>query len=111
MPENIQHIIDKARELSDSIKNHEITLRYKNILLKMSKDRKARDLYAELVRMGKEINAALAREEKTEPRSSSEYEALRIELEQNPLIKECIRLQREYLDLLKKIIERIKNPS
>ncbi|OHD70150.1 MAG: hypothetical protein A2W19_05010 [Spirochaetes bacterium RBG_16_49_21] len=110
MQEDISRIIEKARELSDSIRSHAITRSYDEIREKMRSDRNAQELYAKLVMMGKEISMLLAREEKIEAKDSSEYELLREELDHNPLVKEYIQTQREYLDLLKKVIERIENP-
>jgi cell fate (sporulation/competence/biofilm development) regulator YlbF (YheA/YmcA/DUF963 family) len=111
MHETIQLIIEKAKELSNSIKNLEVTRNYNDMRVKLNSDRNALELYAKLVLMGKEINARLASGGIEENNRSYEHGLLQRELEQNPLVKEYIRAQREYLDLLKKVIERIKHPG
>ena len=110
MPDSVQLIIEKTRELSRSIKSLEITRSYNDMQLKMKSDRTAQELYAKLVMMGKEINSRLAGGSIEENDRSYEYGLLQRELEQNPLVKEYIRTQREYLDLIKRVIARIKNP-
>jgi cell fate (sporulation/competence/biofilm development) regulator YlbF (YheA/YmcA/DUF963 family) len=111
MPDNIRLIIEKAKELSDLIKGHQATLNYNDLQMKMNADQKAQELYARLVMMGREINFRLARGDMEDNSQSSEYELLNKELEQNPLVKEYIRCQRAYLDLLKQVTDRIKNPQ
>ena len=110
MPDNIQLIIEKAKELSGLIKDHQVTQNYNDLQMKMNADQKARELYARLVMMGREINSRLASDDMEVNNQSSEYDLLHSELEQNPLVKEYIRCQRKYLDLLKQVIDRIKNP-
>jgi len=111
MPDTIQLIIEKAKELSSSIKKLDVTRNYNDMRLKMNSDRNAQELYAKLVLMGKEINSRLASGGIEVNNRSYEYGLLQRELEQNPLVKEYIHTQREYLGLLKKVIERIKNPG
>jgi cell fate (sporulation/competence/biofilm development) regulator YlbF (YheA/YmcA/DUF963 family) len=111
MQERYRAIIDKARELAASIKGHEITRRYAACRAGLNADRKARDLHARLVAMGRDINERMARGETIGTEPSSEHELLRRELEDSSLVKDYIRSQKEYLDLLKSVAERIKNPS
>jgi len=111
MQDQIRAIIDSARGLAASIKDHEITKRYAACRAGMNADRAARDLHARLVAMGREINERMARGETIGPDQSSEHEMMRRELEANVLVKDFIRSQREYLDLLKSVVERIKHPS
>ena|SRR5271157_5046725 len=100
MPDNIRLIIEKAKELSELIRAHQVAQNYNDLQIKINADQKAQELYARL-----------ARGEMKDNDLSSEYELLRNELEQNPLVKEYIRCQRTYLDLLKQVIDRIKNPQ
>ncbi|HOD14339.1 MAG TPA: YlbF family regulator [Spirochaetota bacterium] len=111
MQEQVSIIIEKARDLAGAIREHEITKRYNECRADMNGDRKARDLHSRLVAMGREINEKIARGETIGPEPSSEHEFMRQELENNRLVKDYIQSQKEYLDLLKSVIERIKNPS
>jgi cell fate (sporulation/competence/biofilm development) regulator YlbF (YheA/YmcA/DUF963 family) len=110
MEDDIGIIIEKARELSESIRKHEISRRYHETRDKMKNDRRAQELYGRLVTMGKELSFLISREETIETEGTGERELLRRELEQNPLVKEYIRAQREYLEMLKMVIEKIKTP-
>jgi cell fate (sporulation/competence/biofilm development) regulator YlbF (YheA/YmcA/DUF963 family) len=111
MQDQFRAIIEKARELAASIREHEIMKRYAACRSGMNADRKARELHARLVAMGREINEQMARGETIGPGPSSELEMMRRELDDNALVKDYIRTQKEYLDLLKSVVERIKNPS
>ncbi len=111
MTESIQPIIRKARELASSIREHEITRRYHETLSRIHNDRAAQQLYSKLIAMGKELNDRLSAGGAVERRESSEHEMMQKELEQNTLVKEYIQAQKDYLDLLNNIIEKIRNPS
>lgn len=110
MTESIHSIISKARELAGSIRAHEITSRYNECRGRMNNDRTAQMLYSKLVAMGKELNEQMASGGPAAPQRSSEYELLQRELEENTLVKEYIQSQKAYLDLLNRVIEKIKNP-
>lgn len=111
MPDDIAIIIEKARELSASIRGHELTRRYNECLARMNKDRTAQELYMKLISMGKELNDIMAAGGIVQRPQTSEYELMQKDLENNPLVREYIQAQSEYLDLLKKVTEKIKNPD
>jgi len=107
--DNYGYIIEKARELARMIENHEITVRYRESVEKMKNDAAAQKLLAELVRIGGEIKS----QSETNAESSTgraELEILKEDFENNSTVKDHILVQKEYLDLIKKIQERIKNP-
>jgi cell fate (sporulation/competence/biofilm development) regulator YlbF (YheA/YmcA/DUF963 family) len=110
MNDTIQPIIDKARDLSASIREHEATRRYNECRSRISNDRTAQQLYSKLIAIGKELSDRIAAGGVIERQESSEYELMQRELEQNTLVKEFIQSQKEYLDLLNRVIEKIKNP-
>jgi len=108
--ENYEFIIEKARELARMIENHEITVRYRDSLEKMKSDAVAQRLLAELIRIGEEIQTQSG----TDAGSSAgraELEILKDEFEKNKTVKDHILIQKEYLDLIKLVQERIKNPE
>jgi cell fate (sporulation/competence/biofilm development) regulator YlbF (YheA/YmcA/DUF963 family) len=111
MPDDIDFIIEKARELSESIRGHAVARRYNECLAMMNNDRKAQDLYTKLISMGRELNDIMTAGGIVERPRTLEYELMQQELEQNSLVREYIQAQTEYLDLLKRIIEKIKNPD
>ncbi len=111
MTESLQPIIRKARELAASIRDHDITRRYNECLDRMSQDRMAQQLYSRLIAMGKELNDRISAGGEVEQQNSSEREMMQRELEENTLVKDYIQAQKEYLDLLGKVIEKIKNPA
>lgn len=111
MADRIDPIIEKARALSASIRRHGATHRYNENMARMSADRKSQELYSRLVSLGKEINDRMTRGESAITGITSEYELLKQELAENELVREYIQSQQEYLGLLKKVIEKIKNPA
>jgi cell fate (sporulation/competence/biofilm development) regulator YlbF (YheA/YmcA/DUF963 family) len=111
MDEQYRAIINAARDLAGTIRDHEITARYTACRAGMNGNLKARDLHSRLIAMGREINERIARGETVGQAQSSEHELMRRELEENTLVKDYIQCQKMYLDLLKSVIERIKNPS
>jgi len=105
--EDYSKIIQTANELSQMIDSHEITVRYKESLEKMKNDVKAQELLAELVMMGRDLNENLT--SGTRP-GAAEMEILKKEFEANETVKNHILAQKEYLNLIKLVQERIKNP-
>ena len=111
MDNNIEHILEKARELAALVKQHSITKRYEENLLMMREDEKSQQLLSKLITMGRELNEKASRGEEMELDNSVENRILREELEGNDLVKSFIRSQREYLEFTQKIISRIQNPE
>ncbi|HOP63505.1 MAG TPA: YlbF family regulator [Spirochaetota bacterium] len=108
--ENYDEIIAKARELSELINNHEITRRYLDSLEKMKDDAGAQKLLSELVMMGRNINNSLTSGDSSERPGVAEMELLKAEFEKNETVKNHLLAQREYLNLISMVQERIKNP-
>ena len=111
MTDEIQSIIDKAKTFSASIRNHAVTLRYNECRKRMNNDRNAQEIYTNLVALGKELNERISSGSTVEQQRTTEIELMQRALEQNPLVKEFIQSQKEYLEVLKKVIEKIKNPQ
>jgi len=61
--------------------------------------------------MGKELNDRISAGSAIEQNNTSEHALLQRELEETTLIKDYIQSQKDYLDLLGKVIEKIKNPT
>jgi len=108
--ENYSFIIEKAKELARMIENHEITVRYRESLEKMKSDAVAQKLLAELIRIGEEIKN-LSETDAESSTGRAELEILKDEFEKNKTVKDHILVQKEYLELIKMVQDRIKNPE
>ena len=104
------HIIEKAKELASMIKNHEISLRYSDSLEKMKRDAASQKLLMELIRLGAELNNS-ANSDIEPVMGKAEAEILKSEFDNNKLVKDHILIQKEYVDLIKTVQDRIKNPK
>ncbi len=110
MEPDLQKIIEKTRHLSRLIDEHEISQRYHESREKMIADRKAQELYGKLVVLGSGINRQVSSGGQYRPEQSQENEMLQQEIQENDLVREFIIAQKEYLDLIMKVADRIKNP-
>ncbi len=111
MSDNYENIIIMARELSDMIKSHEITIHYNASLELIKKDKSAIELLEKLVIYGRELNEQHARGCEIMPESSQEVQLLRDELDKNVKVKNHLLCQKEYLNMLQEVMNRIKNPA
>jgi cell fate (sporulation/competence/biofilm development) regulator YlbF (YheA/YmcA/DUF963 family) len=103
-------IIEKTRELSLLIKDHEIARSYRAALGEIMKDSDARDLLSHLILLGQELNEKAARGEPLAAESPAEQQLLRERFESKPAVKAFIQAEKEYFGLLKAVIEKIRNP-
>lgn len=108
--ENFDTIIDKARELSQMIEDSEIAVDYYESIKMMQKDANAQQLLSKLILLGKELNEAINSGEKDSLPGGAEAELLREEIGKNDLVKNYILAQKNYINLIKLVQERIKNP-
>lgn len=108
MTEEIALIVQKARELSVMIKGHEISKKYSESLYNISRDRKAQNLLSKLINLGRTLTEGYPAGAHQE--DSAEQMLLKAELEECDIVKQHLVIQREYLNLLKNILARIKDP-
>lgn len=109
--ENYDEIIARAKELSELINNHEVTRRYRESLENMKGDPVAQKLLTELIVLGRDINESLSSGEASDKHGSAEIELLKQEFEKNETVKNHILVQREYLNLINSVQDKIKNPG
>lgn len=107
--ENYDDIIAKAKELSALINNHEVTKRYRESLERMKDDAVAQRLLSDLIKLGRDLNDSMSGGSADRP-GTAEMELLKKEFDSNETVRNHILAQREYLDLIAKVQERIKNP-
>lgn len=108
--EKYDFIIEKAKELSRMIENHEITVRYRESLEKMKNDVAAQRILSELIRIGKELNDQTVTDSELST-GRAELEILKNEFDNNETVKNHILIQKDYLELIKKVQDKIKNPE
>lgn len=109
--QDYSEIILKARQLSDMIDNHEITVRYRESLEKIRRDLHSQRLLGELIRIGRDISESMNSMDEQKTWGRAELDMLQKELEENRIVKEHLVIQHQYLDMIRQIQERIKNPS
>ena len=109
--EDYSEIIQKAKELSDLVNSHEITIRYKESLEKLQKDAQSQRLLTELVRIGREVSESMNSPEADKSYGVAELDMLKRELDANMFLKDHLVIQRQYLDLISQVQKRIKNPG
>jgi cell fate (sporulation/competence/biofilm development) regulator YlbF (YheA/YmcA/DUF963 family) len=103
-------IIEKAKELASMIKSHEISLRYRDSLEKMKQDTVSQKLLMELIRIGGELNNSTGNDREVII-GKAESEFLKNDFNNNKLVKDHILVQKEYVDLIKMVQDRIRNPK
>ncbi len=108
--EEYKEIIDKARELSLMIRDHEYTVKYRETSESMRADAGAQKLLADLIRVGRELAENADSDEDKKKEISRENDYLNQELKDNDTVKNHILAQKQYLDLIRQMQERIKNP-
>ena len=108
--QDYSEIIQKARQLSDMINNHEITIKYRESLEKIRGDVNSQRLLSELVRIGREISENMNVPDGQKSFGKAELEMLQHELDSGIIVKEHLVIQRQYLDMIKQVQDRIKNP-
>lgn len=99
-----------ARDLSGLIQDHPVTHRYREALLLIKDDAGSLELLTRLIGLGKELDRKAREGKDVAADSSPENEYLRRELAGNDLVKTFIASQKEYLNLVREVIDRIKNP-
>lgn len=109
--EDYSEIIQKAKELSDLINSHEVTVKYRESLERLHADAQSQRLLAELVRLGREVNESMNSPESDKTYGAAELDMLKKELDANRFLKDHLVIQRQYLDLIAQVQKRIKNPD
>lgn len=107
--EDYSEIIQKAKELSDLVNSHEITIKYKESLERLRKDAQSQRLLAELVRIGREVSESINSPRADKSYGAAELDMLKKELDANMFLKDHLIIQRQYLDLISQIQKRIRN--
>lgn len=92
------------------IEKSDIALEYFESINKMQQDVKAQQLLTKLISLGRELNEAISSGNEGEVTGGAEAELLRAEIEKNDLVKNYILAQKNYINLIKLVQERIKNP-
>ena len=103
-------IIDKARQLARLLKDHPVTRRYEESLDKMKEDKEAQEILEKMVMMGRDLNTRLQGGD-SDVAGEAEQMFLKEEMEKHPLVQEHILAQKDYLVMIQKVQELIRDPK
>ena len=108
MEDRFPDITAKAAELASMIQSAPCTRRYANALDSMKEDTRAQEVYARLVKLGKEITDIKDKDKELSDEFISENARLRDEIVQFPVVTEFIESQKDYFELMKKVQDTLK---
>jgi len=108
MKNNTELILLEAEELAKSIKEHPLAISYNKSTEKLNGDFSSQKLLSRLIMAGKDLNENANSKEKKS--FGAEHQLIREELDQNLFLKSHLQIQKEYLNLINQIMEKIKNP-
>ena len=108
MEDRFPEISAKAAELSSLIQAHPRARRYLQALEKMKEETKAQDVYARLVKMGKEIADVKDKDKELSEEFISENARLREDIIKYPVVTEFIESQKDYFELMKEVQDSLK---
>ena len=74
-------------------------------------DPKAQEIYARLVKLGKEIADIKEETKELSEEFIAENDRLRLELTESPIVTEFIESQKEYFEMMKELQEKLRLPS
>ncbi|MGL4368259.1 MAG: YlbF family regulator [Spirochaetota bacterium] len=108
MIENIDDIMKKAEELSRTVQDHAVSRRYISALEKIKSDPESQEVYARLVKLGKEISDIKDKDKELSDDFIAENAKLRDEIASHPLVTEFIESQKDYFQMMKQIQDAIR---
>ena len=108
MDNSFADITSQADELGKLIAAHPRTRRYASALEKMKADPKAQEIYARLVKLGKEIADIKEETKELSEEFIAENDRLRLELTESPIVTEFIESQKEYFEMMKEVQEKLR---
>ena len=108
MDNSFADITSRADELGKLIAAHSRTKRYDSALDKMKADPKAQEIYARLVKLGKEIADIKEETKELSEEFIAENDRLRLELTESPIVTEFIESQKEYFEMMKEVQEKLR---
>lgn len=103
-------IIEKAKKLALLLKAHPVTTRYEESLEVMKGDRDAQGVLEKMVMLGRDLNEKLQGDESEGP-GPAEQMLLKEEMDRHPEVQEHIIAQKDYLVMVQKVQDLIRNPE
>ena len=103
-------IIEKARKLAQLLKAHPVTRRYEESIETMKGDRNAQGVLEKIVMLGRDLNEKLQGDDTAGP-GPAEQMLLKEELDKHPEVQEHIIAQKDYLVMIQKVQELIREPE
>ena len=108
MDNSFADIASRADDLGKLITEHPRTKRYAGALERMKGDSKAQEIYARLVKLGKEIAEIKEDTKELSEEFIAENDRLRVELTESPIVTEFIESQKDYFEMMKDVQDRIR---
>lgn len=103
-------IIEKAQKLAQLLKAHPVTIRYEESLEVMKGDRDAQSVLEKIVMLGRDLNEKLQGDNSGGP-GPAEQMLLKEELDKHPEVQEHIIAQKDYLAMIQKVQDLIRDPE
>ncbi len=104
-----EEVLDQARHVSSMLRESSVFRNFQQAEEGLRQSREARETLSRLIEMGGRINVELLEGKKLE--ETAESRLLREELEKRPEVRDFLAAQSAYLDLLTRIMERIRKPA
>jgi cell fate (sporulation/competence/biofilm development) regulator YlbF (YheA/YmcA/DUF963 family) len=108
MNNGFEDIMVSAETLGASVSEHPRSRRYSSALDKMKADTRAQEVYARLVKLGKEITDVKDNSSELTEEFINENARLRDELLEFPVVTEFIESQKEYFEMMKAVQDKIR---
>ena len=107
---SVEEIIDKAVELKSLINENHITISFEEGKKAISNDAEAQKILSKLIQTGEKLSQTIYNQDSRE-NYSEELALLEKEMEAHPVVKEFLTHQKQYLNMLQLVIEKIKEPE
>jgi cell fate (sporulation/competence/biofilm development) regulator YlbF (YheA/YmcA/DUF963 family) len=106
-----EDIFESARDLGLLILEEPSVQRFREIADLLNEDERSVDLLNRLISIGKELREHPEATGEALSDMVEEFEWVKAELENNELVKNYITLQKEYVELLTAVLEKVKTPD
>ncbi|HNX60175.1 MAG TPA: YlbF family regulator [Spirochaetota bacterium] len=101
-------ILSAADEFARALAAHPITARYQNALSLIKDDENARSVYERIVNLGKILSETKDTGKDINAEFARENEALRKDLELNPIVSEFVEAQKNYFEMISAVQKKIQ---
>jgi cell fate (sporulation/competence/biofilm development) regulator YlbF (YheA/YmcA/DUF963 family) len=104
-----EEVLEQARHVNSLLRESSVFTDFQQAEERLKQNREARETLSRLIEMGGRINIDLR--EGKELEETAESQLLREELKKHPEVRDYLAAQSAYLELLTRIMERIRKPG